>query len=263
MDDIFPLVEPYLDDLLEDFNIAEIHMKICVIDLERKMSEFLSHLAKNVDSGIVEGFKEYCVDNELQGMIAKVPGMVHIVLPALRILPVYAISLIRSMFSKSIMRDFLDFRLHWVSPKLQEVSNISENEYAYDVLLTRDNTPLNDTAVALNEVLAPLNDSAVQNFLQLTQQDNLKADMKCAVVRQFKIDQDELTLVFASPFYFQENGISYFATICSKVRVRPENVAVYVPVLREHDDLEYICSAQFWDDGEYDDLELLLERFLY
>jgi len=247
MDDIFPLVEPYLDDLLEDFNIAEIHMKICVIDLERKMSHFLSHLAKNMDSGIVEAFKEYCVDNELQGMIAKV----------------YAISLIRSMFSKSITRDFLDFRLHWVSPKLQEVSNISENEYAYDVLLTRDNTPLNDTAVALNEVLAPLNDSAVQNFLQLTQQDNLKADMKCAVVRQFKIDQDELTLVFASPFYFQENGISYFATICSKVRVRPENVAVYVPVLREHDDLEYICSAQFWDDGEYDDLELLLERFLY
>lgn len=264
MDDIFPLIEPFLDDLLDDdFDLASIHMKICTIDLERKMSQLLSHFAKNKDSGIVDGFKEFCVKNDFQGMIAKVPAMVHHMLPALRLFPSYAISIIRSMFAPYIVRNFLDFRLYWVSPKLQEVSNISENEYAYDVLLSRDGNPLTNTAVVLNELLAPFNDRIVHNFLNLTQQDDLQGEMKCAVARQFKIDEGELTLVFASPFYFQENGIAYFATMCSKVRVSAEDDAGYMPVLFDQHNLDFICSAQFWDDGEYDDIELLLERFLY
>eukprot|EP00493_Phyllostaurus_siculus_P027208 UN27554 len=60
------------------------------------MSQLLSHFAKSNDSEIVDAFKDFCVKNEYQGMIAKVPAMVHHMLPALRLLPSYAISIIRS-----------------------------------------------------------------------------------------------------------------------------------------------------------------------
>jgi len=249
----------FLDDSEMDVSFL---VKICLVDLESKMSQLLSHFA-------IEGratLKSFQTFSEMQGyeaIIVKVPGLIDAIIPVLRLLPSRVFRVMKDVFGRCTHRYLLDIRAFWCSSKVMQETTIRPGQYGMDVMFPCDGSHVSDQVTYYNTILEPLQDALLSNFPYVNEYRD-RNDIKDAYVcRMFYIDKKDLTVTFAAPFYFSDNGENYMCTVYTRLPIDFADMEDYMNILiGEEISFEISSSASFWDEHDYDDPYSIIQERL-
>ena len=158
------------------------------------------------------------------------------------------VRVMRDVFGPCMQRYLLDIRAFWVSSKLTENTNIQIFDYGMDVMFPDDGSYISDSVRYFNTILEPSQDALLSKFPYID--DYKQTDIKEAyVARMFYIDKKDLTVVFAAPFYFSDNGENYFASVYTRLPINFAEIEDYMNILLDVEiSFEISCSASFWND---------------